>query len=177
MKKIKELGKKYKRLKRINFFLLIALVFVSVSFGFIIFVYKTPQQPKVFEPTDLQPSPFFTKAPIHPITIGKDYVEIKTPDGRKIDTVQTSGTGSMRPMFTGGSIVFFIEPRKEEIRAGDIISFKAPNRENQILHRVVNITDGFYLTKGDNNEHNDLISFGYLISFENITGKAVGVLW
>jgi signal peptidase I len=70
--------------------------------------------------------------------------------------------------FSKGDIIFIVRP--SNIKIGDVIVFNAGQR-NPIIHRVINISDDFYTTKGDHN-------YGFLpyekkISQEQIMGKAI----
>jgi signal peptidase len=62
-------------------------------------------------------------------------------------------SGSMEPAIGTGSLAF-INQRDTDIEAGDVIAFS--NNSMMIAHRVVEITEEGYLTKGDNNENRDL---------------------
>lgn len=77
-------------------------------------------------------------------------------------------SGSMEPEIKTGSLAF-INQRDVEVEKGDIIAFS--NRDMWIAHRVVGITDGGYVTKGDSNETNDLGT----VSEEQIQGTVF--LW
>ena len=71
-------------------------------------------------------------------------------------------SGSMSPTIKPGDIVVSIHVNPEEIREGDIITFKDQNNQkNCITHRVVNILrddEGniYFRTKGDANEDPDI---------------------
>ena len=81
-------------------------------------------------------------------------------------------TGSMRPAADKGDIVITVPVRK--IKNGDIISF----RQNgvTVTHRVVEVrrplSGVFFLTKGDNNEHED----PFPVSEKEILGKVVFII-
>lgn len=62
-------------------------------------------------------------------------------------------SGSMEPVIGTGSLAL-INQRDTEIEVGDIIAFS--NKDMWIAHRVVEITDEGYITKGDNNTGRDL---------------------
>jgi len=76
-------------------------------------------------------------------------------------------TGSMEPEIMTGSVVFS-SLEIDEINPGDIIVFKSPqNQDNTIVHRVMDIKDGEYITKGDNNDNAD----DWVVFKEDILGK------
>lgn len=78
-------------------------------------------------------------------------------------------TGSMEPTIQAGSVVFSTL-KTEEINRGDIIVFTSPsNQEITVIHRVKNITEEGYITKGDNNKSEDK----WIVSSSNIKGKVV----
>jgi len=82
-------------------------------------------------------------------------------------------SGSMEPALKVGGIAFVERlSNPEEVRAGDVITFRSPNDPSkQVSHRVVEVVnDGNGLdfrTKGDNNEQPDQ----QLIPAENLVGK------
>jgi len=126
--------------------------------------------------TNLQPSPFLTHNQVNPFTENPSsgYVKIEIKD-REFYTLLVSNTGSMRPAIPDYADMLAIKPKKEDLFVGDIISFKCNSK--QILHRIINISNEIYITKGDNNADNDLMSFGCQTKFEDINGKIVGVLY
>ncbi len=75
-------------------------------------------------------------------------------------------TGSMEPTLTSGNIVIAI-PGEYEV--GDIIVFKHPNGKHRIIHRIVEIENNTYRTRGDNREHFD----DYPVYEDMIIGKAI----
>ena len=46
-----------------------------------------------------------------------------------------------------------VEPK--DIKVGDVLVYETPFHSNPIIHRVVVIGDGEYITKGDNNHRGD----------------------
>lgn len=80
-------------------------------------------------------------------------------------------SGSMEPEFKIGDIVF-VKNNKEELKKGDVISY----REGQsiVTHRIIeeNIINGekVYKTKGDNNNTEDI----YNVKLNSIEGKVIG---
>lgn len=64
-------------------------------------------------------------------------------------------SGSMEPAIKTGSIVFSTL-QTDEINRGDVIVFTSPtDTETTIVHRIMEIEDGMYITKGDNNDNED----------------------
>ena len=125
--------------------------------------------------SNLQPENYFTKKPIANIGLSNGSFDIQMiGNNRKIFSSQTAGTGSMRPIMGKANILIFIIPEKDEISIGDIITFKRQTDNKKIVHRVVGKTsEGNFRTKGDNNPSID----DYIVKFEDITGRVVGVLW
>ena len=78
-------------------------------------------------------------------------------------------TGSMEPYIYPGDIVIVqtIE-EKEELEVGDVIQFWAENIF--IIHRIIDIEQDGYKTKGDNNNTAD----SDLVKLEQIKGKMIG---
>lgn len=63
-------------------------------------------------------------------------------------------SGSMAPTFNTGSIVAVKPVKFEEIKQGDIVTFKNED-DLTITHRVMEINDGKLITKGDANNGKD----------------------
>jgi signal peptidase len=74
-------------------------------------------------------------------------------------------TGSMEPTFKVGSIIYYKEVPQNQIKVGDIITFKYD--DTFISHRVNNINGLLYETKGDANNTAD----NKKITYSNIVGK------
>ena len=67
-------------------------------------------------------------------------------------------TGSMQPTIQAGSISFVnIHVKYDEIKENDIIAFESSNGA-RVTHRVINITEEGFETKGDSNNKSDGIS-------------------
>lgn len=87
-------------------------------------------------------------------------------------------SGSMEPGFQRGDILW-LDNNMENVTIGDIVVFKINHKEIPIVHRVIEVHEGKYLTKGDNNQVNDrgLYSSGQMwITRNDILGKAQGVV-
>jgi len=78
-------------------------------------------------------------------------------------------TGSMEPAIKTGSIVFSTL-QNQEINKGDIIVFTSPdNQEITVIHRVMDIEENEYTTKGDNNENKD----SWVVFKNDIKGEVI----
>lgn len=78
-------------------------------------------------------------------------------------------SGSMQPTIQTGSLSFINKNVDyENIKANDVIAFKAPTG-NLVTHRVINITEEGFETKGDSNDVSDGIS----TTKENYIGKNI----
>lgn len=75
------------------------------------------------------------------------------PTSAKFSTY-TIASGSMKPTIPTGSIV--LTQADNNLKVGDVIAFKSPEDSSiTIVHRVIGINNGHYLTKGDNNTVSD----------------------
>ncbi|MGG7177881.1 signal peptidase I [Clostridium paraputrificum] len=76
---------------------------------------------------------------------------------------------SMEPTINKGDLVVV---KKQDIKEGDIISFKGINTDTKTTHRVVKVIDTTpitYITKGDNNAVED----PYTVDKEKIQGNVI----
>ena len=81
-------------------------------------------------------------------------------------------TGSMEPAIPVRSICFVDENISlQNIEVGDVISFKIGN-DTLVTHRVIEVCDGKYTTKGDANNTEDAIT----VTQNNYIGKTVVVI-
>jgi len=71
--------------------------------------------------------------------------------------------------FNKGDIM--ILGKVDNVKVGDVIVFHVEHRADPIIHRVIEITDNGYTTKGDHNH--DIADFEKEIKKENVIGKAV----
>lgn len=78
-------------------------------------------------------------------------------------------TGSMEPTFKTGSVIYYKTVSEDELKVGDIITFKYD--ESLISHRIYSIDNSLYETKGDANNAPDATR----ISYSNIVGKDANV--
>ena len=79
-------------------------------------------------------------------------------------------SGSMRPKYDVGTIIYYKQASKEEIKVGDVVTFML-NEKQVVTHRINRIIDTKYETKGDANKTADV----NLIEFKNILGKVATV--
>jgi len=77
-------------------------------------------------------------------------------------------TGSMEPAIPVGSVVVIKPVDPETLKIGDIICFQL-SEPTSITHRIINITDEGFITKGDANEDPDQ----WIVKKENVIGKAI----
>jgi len=75
-------------------------------------------------------------------------------------------TGSMEPTIPVGSVVGIKKVNLESLSVGDVICFKL-SQPTSITHRIINITDDGFVTKGDANENPDQ----WIVKKENVIGK------
>lgn len=75
-------------------------------------------------------------------------------------------SGSMEPEIRKGDLAFINENIEyKDIKEEDIISYNLGR--NKVLHRVINITENGYITKGDNNDN---VDFG-VVTKDQLNGK------
>ena len=77
-------------------------------------------------------------------------------------------TGSMEPAIPVGGIVVIKPVDPETLKTGDIICFKF-TEDTSVTHRIVNIADEGFVTKGDANEDPDQ----WAVKKENVIGKVI----
>ena len=70
-------------------------------------------------------------------------------------------SGSMEPALPVGSVIYVEKVQPEEIREGDIITFR--REDVTVTHRVVEnrLVEGEFITKGDANEEADMQAVPY----------------
>ncbi len=90
--------------------------------------------------------------------------------GLKMVTLMVIVSDSMKPEFQRGDMIIvqsvFLTPD-----VGDIITFNVKNKNYAISHRVISISNGAIITKGDNNPRKD----DYGTKQENIIAKAIQI--
>jgi len=78
-------------------------------------------------------------------------------------------TGSMQPTLPVGSVIAIKIINPNTLQIGDIICFQTSPHEPWATHRIINITQEGFITKGDANEEPDR----EIVKKENVIGKAV----
>jgi len=82
-------------------------------------------------------------------------------------------TGSMEPAIPVGSVVVIKPANPDTLKVGDIICFKIESESSTtVTHRIINITDEGFITKGDANEDPDQ----WIVKKENVIGKVIAVI-
>lgn len=80
-------------------------------------------------------------------------------------------TGSMEPNINIGDFIISKKVSQNELKVGDVITFRLSDEQDTITHRIINIIDKdekkLYQTKGDNNDTPDK----ELIDYEKIVGR------
>ncbi len=75
-------------------------------------------------------------------------------------SLATTPTDSMKgnnpDNFDEGEIIIITDYDYDKLEIGDVIVFKDNQNEKLIIHRIVGKDDLGFITKGDNNPHNDL---------------------
>ena len=74
-------------------------------------------------------------------------------------------SGSMSPTYKVGSVVYYHQVDKEEIKEGDVITFVRNN--NYVTHRVVEVGDDGLRTQGDANK----VADDFVVKYEDVEGK------
>ncbi|WWD21464.1 signal peptidase complex catalytic subunit SEC11 [Kwoniella shandongensis] len=91
-------------------------------------------------------------------------------------------SGSMEPAFYRGDILFLTNPADVPYEVGDITVYKIPGGDIPIVHRVIEShvtnTTQLLLTKGDNNDGDDIMLYGGIqwLERKHIIGKVRGFL-
>ena len=80
-------------------------------------------------------------------------------------------TGSMEPAIPVGGIVVIKPVDPETLRIGDVICFRL-SEPTSITHRIINITEEGFITKGDANEDPDT----WIVKKENVVGKVIATI-
>lgn len=78
-------------------------------------------------------------------------------------------SGSMQPILKVGGILYYEETNIKDFQKDDILVFELNN--HTISHRIVDIKDGYFITKGDANTSID----SYEVNYEQVIGK--GTNW
>ncbi len=83
-------------------------------------------------------------------------------------------SGSMRPTYEVGTIIYYKPVPKEEIHEKDVITYQMG--ESMVTHRVQRIENGEFITQGDNNNVEDGKPVPYNAVLGKIGGAAIPVL-
>lgn len=79
-------------------------------------------------------------------------------------------SGSMEPEIQTGSIIIIEQTHEDLLKVGDVVTFLT--KENILVtHRIVEKEENTYITKGDNNNGNDVEP----VLSQNIIGKYTGI--
>lgn len=78
----------------------------------------------------------------------------------------------MHPTFTDPQFLIVEPVRKEDIQVGDIIIFKVDYSDKLIIHRIIAMRNGTYITRGDNCADIDPKP----VRFDDIQGRATGIV-
>ena len=74
-------------------------------------------------------------------------------------------SGSMQPILKVGGILYYEETNIKDFQKNDILVFELNN--HTISHRIFDIKDGYFVTKGDANTSID----SYEVNYEQVIGK------
>jgi signal peptidase len=78
-------------------------------------------------------------------------------------------SGSMEPTIPVGGVVVIQQTDPATLHVGDIICFKLSDSQLWVTHRIVNITDEGFITKGDANN----VADRWVVERENVVGKVL----
>jgi signal peptidase len=78
-------------------------------------------------------------------------------------------SGSMRPTYEVGTVIYYKSVPKEEIHENDIITYEM--KGTLVTHRVKKIVNGEFVTQGDANNIED----GKAVPYESVQGKVGGL--
>lgn len=98
-----------------------------------------------------------------------NFISIKSDNAFNIIGFRTYTvlSGSMKPKINPGDIVVVTNKANNKLKKDDIITFKEEN--DVITHRIIDIKDNGYITKGDNNNSID----SFIVYPENVIGKVL----
>ena len=160
-------------------FFILSLLVLSSS----IFIYSSENDEEIEKPLNNAIASYFYGEKISPSDrIGDDDIFVSNDkiiiNVRNAKSTKFADTNSMDPFLDKGSNGIEILPKSpEDIKIGDIISYKSEKYDAVIIHRVIEIKKDnsglYYLTKGDNNQKPD----DEKIRFNNVKGVLVGVIY
>ena len=95
------------------------------------------------------------------------------PNKKECEKYLRCKSNSMSPVFTCNDKLSAYKPTSKELAVGDIIGFKSKEHPDAdfILHRIIDIKEEGYITKGDNNYEPD----DYVVQFGDILFKVVKI--
>ena len=98
-----------------------------------------------------------------------NFISIKSDKAFEIIGFRTYTvlSGSMKPKIQPGDVVVITNKKNNDLKINDIITFKEDN--DIVTHRIVDIKDNGYVTKGDNNNSIDYD----IVPFDNVIGKVL----
>lgn len=80
-------------------------------------------------------------------------------------------TGSMEPLIPARSLIVSKKISVDEVKEGKVVIFNDENNKRVTAHRVMEIQDGRYITRGDSNTYSDR----YLVKSTDILGQVMGI--
>jgi signal peptidase I len=92
-------------------------------------------------------------------------------DGASLVTVMP--TGSMEPMFNERAILIMEHARFEDLRIGDVVTYRNPRFGLLVVHRILEKHGDKYWSKGDNNGRMDRV----YITRENYGARVFGIIY
>jgi len=159
-------------------FLIISVIILIMS----IYIYNSDDDIIIEKPLNTAIATYFFSEKISPgdrikdndIYVQEDKIIINV---KKAKATRFADTNSMDPFLDKGSNGIEIKPEKpEDIKVGDIISYKSDKYDGIIIHRVIEIkkdNEIYYMAKGDNNQEAD----DEKIRFNQVQGILIGVIY
>lgn len=101
------------------------------------------------------------------ITSDTQYEDSKGLFGYNAFAITTS---SMSPNINEGDVIIITKCKKDDLKKGEIITFKSNVTGDVVTHRITDITkEGKFITKGDNNNVTD----EEVLEFDQVKGRFV----
>lgn len=82
-------------------------------------------------------------------------------------------TGSMEPMFNERAILLMEPARFEDLKIGDVVTYRNPRYGLLVVHRILEKRGDKFWSKGDNNGRMDLV----YITRENYGARVFGIIY
>ncbi len=140
-----------------SWILLIVILFIF----FLGFVFR--------DSTPLQPSSYFKK---NILFVYETEGRIVLEQDEQLYFSQMADATSMAPTLSDFSVVIWVNATEGNLHRGDIVIIPR-KAKTDLIHRIVSIDEGRYITKGDNNKIADSEEYG----IGDIQGKVVGILY